>query len=187
MSCRKNMNRFRACRRDEMEKPVYYWPKATTEDGETLRTYDSAFTVGKALRQFEIWEDGYGYKIKKAWIETTDGGVIAVKSDHKFVIDDSTQEMKVKESNTAKQVLTITCSGGMDARGIGVYFLGDSRMSNGEMTTQASVANVDPSETGYVNFKFENDCVAVQYLNKDGELFFEGFPQRTKTTRRKEV
>ncbi|MGN0706605.1 MAG: hypothetical protein ACI4JC_01215 [Faecalibacterium sp.] len=52
---------------------AYFWPIAITEKGEKLFTSNSLFTMEKALEQFSIWEDHYGYKIKKAWIERTDG------------------------------------------------------------------------------------------------------------------
>lgn len=57
---------------------VYYCPMAVTQDGEKLFTYDSVLTQEEALRQFSIWEDHYGYKIKEAWIDRTDGKRIEV-------------------------------------------------------------------------------------------------------------
>ena len=55
--------------------PVWYYPMAYTVDGETLFTYDST-TKEKALKQFSIWEDHYGYKIKEAWLQDSNGNRI---------------------------------------------------------------------------------------------------------------
>ena len=52
---------------------AFYYPMAITEEGEKLFTYDSVLTVEKALQQFSIWENHYGYKLKEAWIDCTDG------------------------------------------------------------------------------------------------------------------
>lgn len=74
------------------EKDVWYWPKATTEDGEKLFTYDSVVTKEKALNQFSIWADHYGYKIKEAWIERTDGKRIKVERRWVEVTDNVSTE-----------------------------------------------------------------------------------------------
>jgi len=71
-------------RQPEETKPVYYWPRAVTEDGEQLFTYDSVFTKEKALNQFSIWQDHYGYKITEAWIDTTDGKRIDVRLEKRW-------------------------------------------------------------------------------------------------------
>ena len=52
---------------------AFYYPIAITEDSEKLFTYDSVSTVEKALQQFSIWENHYGYTLKEAWIGCTDG------------------------------------------------------------------------------------------------------------------
>lgn len=57
----------------------WFWPNAVADDGQKLFTYECVPTICKALKQFSIWEDNYGYKIKTAWIETTDGDLIHVK------------------------------------------------------------------------------------------------------------
>lgn len=70
---------------------VFYWPMAITEDGEKLFTYDSLFTIEKALNQFSIWEDHYNYNIKEAWIERTDGKRIEVERRWVEVNEDADQ------------------------------------------------------------------------------------------------
>lgn len=59
--------------------PVWFHPCATTEDGTYLFTYNSVTRIDKALNQFSIWEDWYGYQIKEAWIDQTDGKRIEVE------------------------------------------------------------------------------------------------------------
>lgn len=71
---------------------VWYWPMAITENGEKLFTYDSVFTVEKALEQFSIWADHYDYKIKEAWIERTDGKRIEVERRWMEVKEDAETE-----------------------------------------------------------------------------------------------
>ena len=50
-----------------------FWPCAITEDGEKLFTQDAARSEEECIKQFEIWENHYGYKIKDAWIDTSCG------------------------------------------------------------------------------------------------------------------
>lgn len=62
--------------------PVWFYPMATATDNghpTNLFTYDSVTSIEKALNQFSIWEDGYGYQITEAWIHRTDGKRIDVE------------------------------------------------------------------------------------------------------------
>lgn len=77
--------------KEETPSSIYFWPLATTENGEKLFTYDSVFSVKKAMDQFSIWEDHYGYKIKDAWIERTDGKRIRVERRWVEVNEDADQ------------------------------------------------------------------------------------------------
>ena len=63
---------------------VWYWPMAITENGEKLFTYNSVHSIRRALQQFSIWQDNYGYKIRTALIEATDGKIIHV--EHQWVV-----------------------------------------------------------------------------------------------------
>lgn len=51
----------------------YYWPSANriTDDGreERLFTQESAFSEEKAREQIDIWKNGYGFKLREAWID----------------------------------------------------------------------------------------------------------------------
>ena len=78
--------------KEETEPGVYFWPMAVTSDGEKLFTYDSVFTLKKALEQFSIWEDHYGYKIKEAWVERTDGKRINLEKRWREVDGDAEAE-----------------------------------------------------------------------------------------------
>ena len=54
------------------DKKIYWkhWPNAVTDTGEKLFTYDSCDSVEECLKQFDIWENHYHYKIADAWIDT---------------------------------------------------------------------------------------------------------------------
>lgn len=55
-----------------------YWPMAiiVTDDGpDQLFTYDCALTFEKAEKVFDVWENGYGYKIAARWIDVDDDGI----------------------------------------------------------------------------------------------------------------
>lgn len=58
---------------------IRYWPMAKTKDGDNLTVYNSVHTIEKALQQFNVWEEFYGYKIEEAWIRSTDGRRIDVE------------------------------------------------------------------------------------------------------------
>jgi len=46
---------------------------------DTLFTYDDMLSLEKAINQFSIWEDAYGNRIEKAWVQ--------VYEDHRHVKD----------------------------------------------------------------------------------------------------
>ena len=54
-----------------------YYPMATTDSksilGKTLYITDGTTDLDKALAQFSIWEEHYGYNIIDAWIDIYDG------------------------------------------------------------------------------------------------------------------
>ena len=52
---------------------LMYHPMAET-DNETLFVHDGINTVSDALKQFDIWENDYGYQIREAWINVYDSG-----------------------------------------------------------------------------------------------------------------
>lgn len=52
---------------------VFYWPNAVADDGTRLFTSSSADSFESAVKQLEIWEDHYKYRITKAWIDSDDG------------------------------------------------------------------------------------------------------------------
>ena len=52
-----------------------YWPMGIYIHGkeyETAFTSSSAKNLGAAIQQFHIWEDSYGYKFAKKWIQVFD-------------------------------------------------------------------------------------------------------------------
>ena len=51
-----------------------YWANAITEDGQRLTTYDGCLTYTEAIRQFCIWRDHYGYRMKETWIAEYENG-----------------------------------------------------------------------------------------------------------------
>lgn len=56
-----------------------YWPCATRirEDGseESLFTYDSALSMGKAREAIKCWKEAYGFNLCKCFIDVYEGDV----------------------------------------------------------------------------------------------------------------
>lgn len=55
-----------------------YHPMAKIKDEtppfDTLFTYDGELKIEKAIKQFSIWDDAYGGRIEKAWIQVYEDG-----------------------------------------------------------------------------------------------------------------
>ena len=49
-----------------------YWPKAITESGERLHTYDSCMSPEGCKHVFSCWENDYSWLLKEMWIDVTD-------------------------------------------------------------------------------------------------------------------
>ena len=65
-----------------------YHPMAVTDNG-TLFVHDGMNTVSDALKQFDIWESDYGYRISEAWIDVYESGkeIKKLSVAHKWVIE----------------------------------------------------------------------------------------------------
>lgn len=57
---------------------ITYAPGAKTNQDSSgvLFTQSNAMTLEKAVQQFSIWEDHYGYTIKEAWVDVVDDGKV---------------------------------------------------------------------------------------------------------------
>lgn len=52
---------------------LIYHPMAITDKG-TQFVYEGMNDVSDALKQFDIWENDYGYRISGAWIDVYESG-----------------------------------------------------------------------------------------------------------------
>lgn len=132
-----------------MTDSVYYWPHAVTEDGEKLFTYDSLFTLGKALEQFSIWQDHYKYKIKEAWIDTTDGKRISVVNT--WAVDEITEiKPPTKAENNQFQWQVLMVGRGLGAQ-IEYYVDYDEALRNAHTAKEdwESVSVYERTENGW--------------------------------------
>lgn len=67
---------------------MIYHPMAITDKG-TQFVYDGMNTASDALKQFDIWEKDYGYRIREAWIDIYESGkkIKKLSVAHKWVIE----------------------------------------------------------------------------------------------------